>query len=163
MSDTIAWAMALALALQEIAAEDKRKFALIQFGSKGQSRIDEFIPGLYTHEDIMDAASHFFDGGTNFERPLGEAMTLIEQGYQDAEIVFITDGECKISEEFAKRFTEFRESHMLTVTGILVDNSDSNCGDCIKPFCNRIYRTSTTDVNDIAEDLLRRIDNGAAA
>ncbi len=163
MSDTIAWAMALALALQEIAAEEDRKFALIQFGSKEQLRLNEFIPGVYTQAELMDAASHFFNGGTNFERPLDEAMKMIEQGYQDAEIVFITDGKCKISEDFAKGFTEFRESHKLTVTGILLDDSDSNCGDSIKPFCNRIYRTSTTDVNDIAEDLLRRIDDGEVA
>lgn len=163
MSDTIAWAMSLALALQEIAAEDRRKFALIQFGSKSQTRIDEFIPGVYTQEGIMNAASHFFNGGTDFERPLQEAIQLIEKGYQDAEIVFITDGECTISEEFSEQFTKFREGHKLTVTGILIDESDSSCGDSIKPFCNRLYRTSTTDRNDIAADLLRRIDDSEAA
>lgn len=163
MSDTIAWAMALALALQKIAAEDKRKFALIQFGNKEQLRLNEFIPGVYTQAELMDAASHFFNGGTNFERPLDEAMKMIEQGYQDAEIVFITDGKCKISEDFAKGFTEFRESHKLTVTGILLDDSDSNCGDSLRPFCNRIYRTSTTDSDDIAAALLRQIDDGEAA
>lgn len=163
MSGVIAWAMALALALQEIAAEDKRKFALIQFGDKDELRIDEFLPGLYTPEDVMDAASHFFDGGTNFERPLNEVMQLIEKGYHDAEVAFITDGRCKISDEFAKRFVEFREIHKLTITGILLDESNSNCGASLQPFCNRLYRTSTMNKNAIAEDLLKRIDSGDAA
>ena len=136
---------------------------MIQFGSKSQTRIDEFIPGVYTQEDIMNAASHFFNGGTDFERPLQKAIQLIEKGYQDAEIVFITDGECTVSDEFAEQFTKFREGHKLTVTGILIDESDSSCGDSLKPFCNRLYRTSTTDRNDIAADLLRRIDDSEAA
>lgn len=163
MSEVIAWAMAIAFALWEIAKEDKRKFALIQFGNKNQIRIDEFIPETYTSKDGMDAASHFFNGGTNFERPLGEAMRLIETGYHDAEIAFITDGECMISDQFSKEFLEFRETHKLTVSGILIDDSDSNCGASLQPFCNRIYRSSTLDKNDIAADLIKRIDDGEAA
>ena len=163
MSGVIAWAMALALALQETAAEDNRKFALIQFGDKDELRMDEFLPGLYTPEDVMNAASYFFNGGTNFERPLNEVMQLIEKGYHDAEVAFITDGRCKISDEFAKRFVEFREIHKLTITGILLDESNSNCGASLQPFCNRLYRTSTMNKNAIAEDLLKRIDSGDAA
>ena len=97
MSGVIAWAMALALALQEIAAEDNRKFALIQFGDKDELRMDEFLPGLYTPEDVMNAASYFFNGGTNFERPLNEVMQLIEKGYQNAEVAFVTDGKCRMT------------------------------------------------------------------
>lgn len=163
MNSKIAWAMALALALQEIAAEDNRKFALIQFGAKDELRMNEFLPGLYTLEDIMDAASHFFDGGTNFERPLNEVMQLIEKGYHDAEVAFITDGRCKISDEFAKKFTEFREMYKLTITGILIDYSNENCGASLHPFCNRLYRTSTMDLDTIAEDLLQQIDDGETA
>ena len=158
MSDRIAWAMSVALALQEIAAKDKRKFALIQFGNKEQIHIDEFIPGAYTQNDTMEAAVHFFGGGTNFEQPLQEAMQLMESGYHDAEIAFITDGNCEISEEFAEKFAAFKDTHKLTITGILIDDSDENCGDSLKPFCDRIYRTTSMNTDDIAEDLLTRID-----
>lgn len=43
----------------------------------------------------MAAAETFLGGGTNFQMPLDEALRLMEEnGFENADVVFITDGEC---------------------------------------------------------------------
>ncbi len=42
----------------------------------------------------MNAAETFLDGGTDFERPLDEAIQLMNAGFENADIVFLTDGLC---------------------------------------------------------------------
>ena len=81
------WAKALALALLDIASRDGRKFAMVHFASADRIRTDLFEPGHYTPEDVMKAAEQFFGGGTNFEAPLKEALRLMENGYENADII----------------------------------------------------------------------------
>ena len=86
---------AVAFALQDVAAYDKRSFALIHFSSSQELRTDVFLPGKYTPDDLMDSAAHFFCGGTDFETPMREAVRLMEQDdFSKADVVFITAGEC---------------------------------------------------------------------
>lgn len=59
MGPHIAWAKALFLALLDITAQQRRKLALIHFGSEDEIRIDYFLPGKYTRRDKLDAALHF--------------------------------------------------------------------------------------------------------
>ena len=91
MSEIIDWAKAFALSLLDIAAKDKRKFALIHFASASELKVSEFVTGKYSVDDILQAAEHFFNGGTDFEKPLTQALNLLENGYENADIVFITD------------------------------------------------------------------------
>lgn len=140
------WAKAFALALLDIAAKDKRKFAMVHFSSADQIKTDLFEPGEYTPQDVMKAAEQFFGGGTNFEVPLKEALWLMENGYENADITIITDGECSVTKEFTQEFREKVTAYKATVTGILLDKS-SPCGQSLEPFCDKIYRSK-----DIAED-----------
>lgn len=94
----------------------------------------------------MKAAEQFFGGGTNFEVPLKEALWLMENGYENADITIITDGECSVTKEFTQEFREKVTAYKATVTGILLDKS-SPCGQSLEPFCDKIYRSK-----DIAED-----------
>ena len=51
----------------------------------------------------MAAAETFLNGGTNFETPMRKAMSLIEEdGFEKADVVFITDGECELNEAYAR-------------------------------------------------------------
>lgn len=52
-------------------------------------------------EDKLRAAETFLDGGTDFCTPMNEALRLMqEEGFNNADIVFITDGECLLPEEY---------------------------------------------------------------
>ena len=153
--DNAAWGKAVALALQDVAATDRRSFALVHFASSDELRTDLFLPGKYTADDLMAAATHFFDGGTNFETPIREAVRLMEQdGFQRADIVFITDGECEMPEEFVKALELKKADLSFTITGVLMDQDSPGMAFSLKPFCNEIYRVSELGGDRIADTLL---------
>ena len=147
--DKAAWGKAFALAMLDICAHDKRKFALIHFSSRSEVKTSLFLPGKYTTEDVLQAAEHFFNGGTDFEAPLETAMRLIaEQEFEIADILFITDGLCSISEDFRKRFAYFQSEFLVTVQGILLDMGESD-GFSLKSFCERVMATGRIAGNPI--------------
>jgi uncharacterized protein with von Willebrand factor type A (vWA) domain len=111
---------AAALSLHAVARREDRPFATILFSSR-----DEWISFLFRDgsavsrnplgeeerlsllEGIMRAATFFFGGGTDYECPLLEALRMIESGgidWRDADVVFITDDYCEVSEEFTSRY-----------------------------------------------------------
>lgn len=147
------WAKALALALLDLAAKDKRKFALVHFASADRIKTDLFEPGHYTPEDVMKAAEQFFGGGTNFETPLKEALWLMESGYENADITIITDGECSLPKEFTEEFCKKTASYKATVTGILLDK-DGPCGKTLEPFCDTIYHSKYLTEDEISMKIL---------
>ena len=149
-----AWAKAFALAMLDIAAKDKRKFAMVHFANADHVKTDLFEPGRYTGEDVLRAAEQFFGGGTDFEAPLTEAMRLMEKGYENADITIITDGECRISDEFAEQFRNAMLKHKAAVTGILLDK-ERPCGKTLEPFCDKIYHSKDITEEEIAQKILQ--------
>ena len=154
MDSVIEWAKAFALALMDIACRDKRRFALIHFASADEIKVDIFEPGRYTLDDMIQSAEHFFDGGTNFEVPLNEAVNLINTDFENADVMFITDGECAISQSFSERLSEIKKAIKFRITGILLDKADLTAGQSLIPFCDTIYRSSKLTENGIAESIL---------
>ena len=60
--------------------------------------------------DVLDLAE-FFAGGTNFETPLAVATGLLEAEYNQAgkmrgNIVFISDDECQVSDEWLRAWQD---------------------------------------------------------
>ena len=156
--DPAAWGKALAMTLLEIAEEGKRKFALIHFASGSSVQVDMFIPGEYGTEDKLRAAETFLGGGTNFERPLTEALALMEdRGFENADIVFLTDGECSLPDAFAESFRRKQTDKNFTVTGILLDVGCPRMEFSLTPFCRKIYRTSQLCGDDIVRNLFQKI------
>lgn len=66
--------------------------------------------------------------------------------------MIITDGECEVSDDFAKRFTEEKLKNRLTVTGILLSADD--CGKSLLPFCDKIYRLGDMSADEIALEVI---------
>ncbi len=117
------WSKAVALAILEIALKEQREYAVIHFGSSSDPiKIIEIHPkdDLQTKmKNIMEIATYFLGGGTDFEKPLRAALTtLTKNEYKKGDIVFITDGECEISKDFEKEFLKVKkdkEFKMITV------------------------------------------------
>lgn len=152
--DNQAWGMAMAMILLQICHDNKRNFALIHFSDKIKTHI---FPADDTNmrERMFEASETFLGGNTDFEMPLNKAMDLIQDGdWKDADIVFITDGNCNISKEFENKFKEMQSSHKFTVTGILLDKG-KNDEFSLKKFCKKIYRTSELCKDDIALDIMK--------
>ncbi len=145
------WGKALALAVQDICAREERKYALIHFSGKGQFRTDLFLPGRYTPEDLLFAAGHFFCRGTDFERPIRYALWLIhEKAFENADILFITDGGDIISDELVSELQEAIQDTRCYGMGLLLDADSPGMEFTLERFCEWIYRVSKLfDKDDI--------------
>ncbi|WP_083712057.1 vWA domain-containing protein [Massiliimalia massiliensis] len=152
--EVINWSKAFALALLDIAAKEKRRYAMIHFSSADQIKTDLFEPGHYHSEDVLNAAEQFWGGGTDFEAPLQEALKLMEQGYENADLTIITDGECEISNAFAEHFRNMLAQYRAVMTGILLDKGQDSCGKSLIPFCSKIYHSKDLIEDEIAIQIL---------
>lgn len=138
-----AWGKAVVLTLLEIAESEGRKFALVHFSGPGRFQTDRFLPKQTTVEDKLRAAETFLDGGTDFCTPMNEALRLMqEEGFDNADIVFITDGECLLPEEYISNLQKEQSARRFTITGILLDQESKGMDFSLKAFCQNIYRTS---------------------
>lgn len=152
--DAAAWGKAVAMALLEIAESQGRKFALIHFSGPGSVQTDCFLPRSYTVEDKFRAAETFLGGGTDYETPLAEAVRLMEQeAFENADIVFITDGNCALSQDASEQLEEIQTARHFTVTGILLDANSSFSDFSLSTFCRKIYRTSQLSGNEIIHSI----------
>ena len=155
--DPAAWGKAVALTLLEIAADGKRNFALIHFSGPNRCQADVFRPGEYSTEDKMRTAETFLGGGTNFQTPMTKALRLIKEGgFQNADIVFITDGECALPEDYLEELREEQAARRFTVSGVLLDKGKPGMDFSLKPFCQNIYRTSQLLGDDIVRELVAK-------
>lgn len=114
------WSKAVAIALLEIAQEQKRNFAAILFNEDATEPIiiekDKKEP-----EKILDIAERFDGGGTLFETPLQRALEVIEQSkFKKADIVFITDGHSYTHPDFINKFNKFKDEKEFKVLSVLI-------------------------------------------
>lgn len=153
--EAAAWGKAVAMTLLEIAAESRRSFALIHFAGSSSCQVDIFRPGEYTLEDKLTASETFPGGGTNFERPIREALRLMDtEGFEKADVVFITDGECELPDACQQELQSAQVAYHFTVTGILLDEGQSGMDFSLKPFCQKIYRTSELTDNAVVQSVI---------
>ena len=152
--DAAAWGKAVTLTLLDIAAENRRKFALIHFAGSSECKVDVFLPGQYSVQDKLDAAETFLDGGTNFKRPLDEAIQLMDTDFENADIVFLTDGLCELPKDYLAKLHKEQSARKFTVTGILLDAGSPGMDFSLTPFCQKIYRTSELAGDEIVRSLV---------
>lgn len=115
------WSKAVTIAMLEIAHLQKRDFACIIFDTIAEEPII-IEKGKVEPLSVVKIAEDFLDGGTNFQKPLEKALKLINQSrFSKADIVFITDGESQISDEFKKKFNETKENKDFKVMSICIN------------------------------------------
>ncbi len=148
---------AIGMALAEIAQHEKRDFVLCQFGSSHQYReliilangtvmIDDGKGGKETHPYsplyLMAELEFFFNGGTDFQRPLSEAVKHIAGNkFQRADIIFATDGCAAISDAFMAEFAKVKEEKKFSSLGLLVGKQPDAQGapDVMQRFCDELF------------------------
>lgn len=116
--DLEVWSKSVAITLLDIAFKQKRDFVAILFSYKVGKTI-EFNRNKVEAAKIYDLATTFYGSGTNFVEPLNEALKLINSAkYKYSDIIFITDGEAPLDEEFIESFNiqkQKKEFRMITV------------------------------------------------
>lgn len=143
--DKETWAKALAVGILEIAQNQKREFACIPYDSRVRKVIeikkDEINP-----QKILEIAEEKASGGTDFESPLREASKLIDKSnFKQADIVFITDGDCGVSDRFIRDFKKLKEDKDFKALGVLVDYGHSSNA-TLNDICD-----SVTTISKIAD------------
>lgn len=135
------WSKALAVGVVEIAQLQKRDFACILFSSQAYEPIiiEKNKPDP---EKIIQIAEEFDDGGTNFQRPLEKASKLIEDSrFKNADILFVTDGSCDISDTFEKKFNKLKEDKEFRCIGVVIGESQHSYkryGSTLDSFCDKV-------------------------
>ena len=150
------WSKAVTLTLLEIARRQRRLFRSICFSSEDTPLqvLDMNARGHYQveMEKVMDLAEYFPGGGTDFEKPLDAALDCLKKSrYKKGDIVFITDGECQVSPEWAEKFRDEKERLGFSLFSILIDVGPSSLG-TLKEFSDRIT-TIKQLTGDEAEDI----------
>lgn len=151
------WAKALAVGILEVAQIQKREFACIPYDSHVRKTTvihkDEISP-----DKIIGIAEESAGGGTDFERPLREASKLIEDSnFKEADIVFITDGDCCVSDSFRRQFKQLKEDKEFRTMGVLVDYGHTS-RTSLDDFCDSVTTVSKiADAKDANSDVNKMI------
>ncbi len=108
--------------------------------------------GKITPEMIFDIAETFADGGTDFEVPLGKAKEIIEkEEFKRADIVFITDGECTVSDSFLEDFQRAKRTKEFQVVGVLVNYGGSCSSASLEEFADNLVLVSQLSASEAGE------------
>ncbi len=144
----------LALGLLEVAKRQKRNYAGIVFSGPTECLPFEFPVGKVDPEALLDFAVTAFGGGTDWETPLREAMRLqLAAPYRQGDIVLITDGLCRLSEEFTSELLRMKRDRDVRVVGVLAQ-AGANAHDALD-FCDRVIETR--DLNAVAAEVLGEV------
>ena len=139
------WAKAVALGILEIAKGQNRSFMAVHFDAtrdKNSLHVNRFDKGTeFQTANIIDMAEFFPGGGTLFEPPLDKARELISEdsGFSQADIIFITDGESAVRNEWLENFLEWKEKETINIYSVLIDNY-FNSDASLKEFSNKITK-----------------------
>jgi len=150
--DSEMWAKAVTLALLEIAQMQKRAFAVIFFGAEDDplETIEIKKGEQNVISKVIQIAEYFLSGGTDFEKPLDAAIDLIErEEFNKADIVFVTDGYCGVSDEWLENFLTRKAAKEVRIHSVLVDMSDSN--EVVDSFSDQVSTVMDLTLDDAVE------------
>jgi len=132
------WAKAVVLSLLSIAAKQKRDLRVIHFGSAHELLVEDYKKGKGTTEQVMNTALHFFNGGTDYEHWMREALSAIETSEFDrADVVAVSDGECGVGDELLKQWQTTKAARGFRCVGILTGAPRG--GAILRQFCDETH------------------------
>jgi len=148
------WAKAVSLALAEVARFQKRSFAWIHFGARHSPiSVEVATGGKVTPALMFQIAETFLDAsGTDFETPLAKAKEIIErEEFKRADIVFITDGECAVSDSFLEDFWQAKRAKEFQVVAVPINIGGSCSVASLEEFADNIVLVSQLSAKEAGE------------
>ena len=146
------WAKAVVLALAEIAQRQKRSFACVLFNSVVVGTW--IIPkGIWNPTAIIEIAEVAPSGGTNFDLPLLKAYELIcESRFKNADVVFITDGQCQVDDGFLQTLKDAKVRKGFMIFTVLINIGNKASSGTVSEFSDEVITVSS----------LAQLDDGTA-
>lgn len=149
------WSKAVTLGLLEVATMQKRAFAYIMFGARDDPMEVVIIKKGEKNiiEKVLRIAELFLSGGTEFETPLDKAVEILnESEFRKADIAFVTDGNCDVSDEWLKKFLQVKKDKEVRIHGVEIFGH----AETLRKFCDRI--TSVEELgNDEASEIFQGV------
>jgi len=154
------WSKAVSLTLLDIAQRQRRLFRSICFAAADMplqvldlNRRQRYIADPRA---VFELAEYFPGGGTDFQQPLAAALDCLRQAkHRRGDIVFITDGECRVDPEWLREFRAAKESLGFSVFSVLIDVGSSSVG-VLKDFSDKIT-TITQLTSDAGKDIFLKL------
>ena len=150
------WSKAVTLTLLDIAARQRRRFRSICFSSaETPLQVLDLNPReRYTADmgRVFELAEYFPGGGTDFQKPLSAALDCLRRApHKRGDIVFITDGECRVDPEWLRDFKREKDKLGFSLFSVLIDVGPSSLG-ALKDFSDHI-----TSITQLTSDATRDI------
>jgi uncharacterized protein with von Willebrand factor type A (vWA) domain len=150
------WAKAVTLTLLDIASRQRRRFRSICFSSAETplqvlelNARQRSAPEL---SQIFALAEYFPGGGTDFQKPLDAALgCLCADRGRRGDIVFITDGECRVDPDWLHAFQREKARLGFSVFSVLIDVGPSSLP-AVTAFSDHV-----TSVRQLTDDATREI------
>lgn len=119
------WSKAVSIAYLMLCSKDKRDFYAIHFDERSRARY-EFPKGKFSSQSLENFINFFSGGGTNWEYPLNDAVSIIENSkqYKNADIVLITDDLCGVSDKWLNDFNQKKSDLKFTAYAVLIGSSN---------------------------------------
>lgn len=131
-------AKGFALALISIARKQRRDFSLIRFSDSVAQQI--YRKGKISINEMVKLAIEFLDGGTDFEEPLRSALKVIDKSrFKKADIIFVTDGEDYVSDQFLENFHKSKKEKGFSVLSIVLGDEMT---ETVEKFSDRVVKAS---------------------
>lgn len=150
------WSKAVTLTLLDIARRERRRFRAILFSSAemGLKTFDLNGGERYLSDlaGALDLADYFPGGGTDFERPLDAAVEcLADSRFRKGDVVLVTDGECRVGEEWRERFLDEKKRLDFSLYAILIDvgGSTAETVDALSDRTSRVSDLTAEAVKDL--------------
>ena len=140
------WSKAVALTLLDIAQRQRRLFRSIAFSSADMPlQVLELNRRQRYHAEVpkvLELAEYFPGGGTDFQKPLSAALECLQESpYRRGDIVFITDGECRVDPAWLAEFRGAKDRLGFAVLSVLIDVGASAVG-TLKEFSDKVTTIS---------------------
>lgn len=150
------WAKAVTLTLLDIAARQRRRFRSICFSSaETPLQVLELNPRQRSAPELSQVfalAEHFPGGGTDFQKPLDAALDCLRADRRRrGDVVFITDGECRVDPEWLRTFQREKARLGFTVFSVLIDVGPTSLP-AVTAFSDHV-----TSVRQLTDDATRDI------
>jgi uncharacterized protein with von Willebrand factor type A (vWA) domain len=120
------WAKASALALAHMALQHGRSVEIVLFGDAADPlrvvSLDPSDKGTTRLEKVLDVASYFLGGGTDFQKPLSHVLDAILAAHDTSgsDVLFVSDGLCPLPAEFVRRFLDAKGRRNIRLTAVVI-------------------------------------------
>lgn len=137
-----------ALALMSIARKQRRDFAWIPFSTQAKEPTI-YERGKSSVQDMIRLATVFLSGGTSFTAPLTKSAEVIKQSrFQQADIIFVTDGEAHVNDEYIRYWNQLKKEKGFSVLSLLL-GTESIQG--VQGFSDRVVKASSFEDESVYE------------